>query len=112
MKKNACRCYRRKADEVDFTKTTKSYGIEVFQDPNSGATLYLCETGSIAAANVAEAKTGQGVKWSHSFALKARKGGQKDFDKASKYGIEVFEDKNTGTMIYISETGSIAVVKK
>ena len=58
------------------------------------------------------AKTGGGVKWSHAFALKVRKGGEKGFVNAAKYGIEVFEDKNTGALIYICENGSIGVVKK
>ncbi|CAN5504858.1 hypothetical protein BH11PLA2_BH11PLA2_03920 [soil metagenome] len=101
----------RKADEGNFTKDTKAYGLEVFSDPNSGATLYISETGSIAAIPEGKVATGQGVKWSHSFSLKARKAGEKDFEKAAKYGIEVFEDKNTGALIYISEVGSIAVKK-
>ena len=44
--------------------------------------------------------------------LTARKGGEKDFDKAKKFGIEVFQDNRTGNLIFISETGSIAVLPK
>ncbi len=102
----------RKADEGDFTDKTKSYGIEVYQDPNSGAILYLSETGSLATVPGGEVKKGQGVKWDHSFVLNARKGGEKNFDKASRFGVEVFEDKNTGALIYICENGSIAALKK
>ena len=51
-------------------------------------------------------------EWKRGFSLKARKGGEKDFEKAAKYGVEVFEDKNTNATIYISDTGSIAVLKK
>ena len=102
----------RKADEGDFTDKTKVYGVEVYADPNSGAMLYVSETGSVAALPLADSKSNGGVKWSHAFSLKARKGGEKGFDNATKYGIEVFEDKNNGALIYICENGSIAVLKK
>lgn len=50
-------------------------------------------------------------KWMHGLDLRVRKGGEADFSpKTQKFGIEVFRDDNNGNMIYISETGSIAVV--
>jgi hypothetical protein len=48
--------------------------------------------------------------WLHGLDLKARKGGEKEFKDARKYGVEVFKDDNNGNLVYISETGSIAVV--
>jgi hypothetical protein len=52
-------------------------------------------------------------EWSHGLMLRARKGEEADFTKETKkYGVEVFTDTNNGNLIYISETGSIAVVKK
>jgi hypothetical protein len=101
----------RKADEGNFTKDTKAWAIEAFLDPNSGATLYISETGSIAAAVLPEAKKGQGVAWSHAFRPYARKADESSIEKAAKYGVEVFQDKNTGAFLYISETGSIAIKK-
>ena len=53
----------------------------------------------------------KGVSWKGAMNLRARKGGEKDFEKAKKYGIEVFEDNRNGNLIFISETGSIAVMK-
>jgi hypothetical protein len=38
----------RKADEENFTKDTKRYGVEVFFDPNHGNLIYISDTGSIA----------------------------------------------------------------
>jgi hypothetical protein len=38
----------RKSGEIEFTKSTRKYGIEVFQDENNGNLIYLSETGSIA----------------------------------------------------------------
>jgi hypothetical protein len=56
----------------------------------------------------------QGTKapgWLHGLELRVRKAGEADFTKdTKKYGIEVFKDENTGNLVYISETGSIAVV--
>lgn len=50
-------------------------------------------------------------KWLHGMNLKARKDNEGNFtDATKKYGIEVFRDENNGNLIYISETGSIAVV--
>ena len=49
--------------------------------------------------------------WLYGLNLKARKSTEEDFTKdTKKYGIEVFKDENTHNLIYISETGSIAVV--
>ena len=52
-------------------------------------------------------------EWTHGIMLRARKGDEADFTKdTKKFGVEVFNDPNNGNVIYISETGSIAVVKK
>jgi len=50
-------------------------------------------------------------EWKHGMELRVRKAGEPDFNKdTKKYGIEVFKDENNGNLVYISETGSIAVV--
>jgi hypothetical protein len=104
----------RGAAEENFTEKTKQMGVEVFEDPNSGLLFYITEAGFVATAPtpgkfVADAR---GVNWKGAMALRARKGGQADFDKAKKYGIEVFEDNRTGNLIFICETGAIAVLPK
>jgi hypothetical protein len=49
--------------------------------------------------------------WKHGMELRVRKAGEADFNKdTKKYGLEVFRDENNGNLIYISETGAIAVV--
>ena len=59
------------------------------------------------------AQEAKGPKWTHGLMLRARKGDEADFGpQTKKFGVEVFVDENNGNMIYISETGSIAVVKK
>jgi hypothetical protein len=103
----------RGANERDFTANTKRVGVEVFSDPNaSNQLLYLTEAGYIAVAPKSNSFNAEatGVTWKGAMALKARKGGVKEFDKATKYGIEVFEDNRTKNLIFITETGSIAVL--
>jgi hypothetical protein len=57
----------------------------------------------------AQAKS-KGWTWKYDFDLKARQGGNGDWDKARKIGVEVYVDDNTNNLIYLTETGSIAVV--
>jgi hypothetical protein len=103
----------RNADESEFSDKTKKYGVEVFEDPNANTLLYVSETGSVAVMpNLPRMDDKKGPPdWKGAMNIRARKGGEKDFDKAKKYGIEVFEDKRTGNLVFISETGAIAVVK-
>ncbi len=57
------------------------------------------------------AQDAKAPKWLHGLEFRVRKAGEADFNKdTKKYGIEVFRDENTGNLVYISETGSIAVV--
>jgi hypothetical protein len=105
----------RKAGEKEFTKDTRVWSLEAFLDPNTGNWIYVTEKGTIAvagapkgpAANTANPKA---PKWVHSVDLNCRKGGNRDWAAAFKYGIEVYRDNNTGNLIYICDTGSIAVV--
>ena len=102
----------RKAEEPKFTDQTKKFGVEVFLDENSGVRLYISETGSIAAVRGATpGAPSQGAKHQYGYSLRVRAGAEGDFnDKTKKYGLEVFRDEAGGSLIYISETGSIAVV--
>jgi hypothetical protein len=102
----------RKAGEKTFTKDTKVHSMEVFEDPNTSNWLYITEKGDIAATPVKKKATGaaDAPKWVHSVDLSVRKGGIKDWKGATKYGVEIYRDLNTGNLIFISETGSIAVV--
>lgn len=104
----------RKATEAVFSKDTKEFGIEVFLDPNSNKVIYISETGSIAvlpAPPALPSGKGKDASWQHAMNLRVRKAGEKDFTaETKKVGVEVYRDENTGFLIYITETGSIAVV--
>jgi len=105
----------RKAGEKEFTKDTRRYGLEVFKDDNNGNLIYITETGNVDTvpakfASLTEGKPKQPV-WKHAMEVKVRKAGEKDFTKdTKKFGIEVFKDENNGSLVYISETGDVAVV--
>jgi hypothetical protein len=103
----------RKAGEADFGDKTKRVGVEVFKDENTGGLVYISETGSLAVvAAPATIQSGKGVTWKHAMELKARAGGEASFEKATRFGIEVFQDNNTGYLVYVDDVGSIAVLKK
>lgn len=105
----------RGANEKDFTDKTKKIGLEVFSDPNAGNQLfYITEAGSIATApKPASYLEGKSVTWLSGRGLRVRKPGEKDFDdKTTKFGLEVFQDNRTGHLIFITETGAIAVLPK
>jgi hypothetical protein len=103
----------RGAEESDFTEKTKQISLEAFEDPNANTLFYLTETGFVAVApNGKRDAAATGVTWKSAMALRARKVGEPEFPKAKKFGIEVFEDNRTGNLIFISETGSIAVLPK
>jgi hypothetical protein len=50
-------------------------------------------------------------KWQYGLMVRARKGEEKDFNaETKKIGVEVYRDDNNGNLIYVTESGSIAVV--
>jgi hypothetical protein len=102
----------RKAGEKDFTAATKKIGVEVYLDPNSGKLVYISETGSLAAVTGnAPGGMAKAPDWKHAMELQVRKVGEEDFSKdTKKYGVEVYKDENTNHLIYICETGDLAVV--
>src|SRR5262249_3295846 len=102
----------RRAGEVKFGDATKKVGVEVFQDENPGARLYISETGSLAVLRAGPLGASAGApKHQYGYELRVRKGPEGDFtDKTQKFGVEVFKDEAGGALIYVSETGAIAAV--
>jgi hypothetical protein len=105
----------RKAEETDFTAKTTRYGIEVYVDASNGNLIYISETGAIAVVSSASAGPPPAKilppQWRHGLKIKARRAGEPDFTaKTQAYGAEAFIDGNSGQLIYICETGSIAVL--
>ena len=49
--------------------------------------------------------------WHYGLSLRVRQAAEADFTPTTKkIGLEVYKDENNGNLIYVSETGSIAVV--
>jgi hypothetical protein len=107
----------RRGGEKDFTKGTKVYGLEVFRDVNNGNLIYLGETGTLAAVQPGKkdlkAPTANALqpRWTHGLDLKVRKSGEKDFTPTTRvWGVEVFNDDNTGVTLYLGELGALSAV--
>ncbi len=104
----------RKAGEKEFKSDTKKVSLEVYKDANTNQLVYVTETGAIAIVSAKGATKPAEVKtpaWYHAFEAKVRKADEKMFSKDTKtYGVEVYKDDNVNTLIYVCETGAIAVV--
>jgi hypothetical protein len=106
----------RKGGQKDFDPNTKMYGIEVFRDNNNGNLIYICETGTLTVVpggGSLKAPTPRPREpvWTHGLDLKCRKYGEAEFnDRTQVFGVEVFRDQNTGSVIYICQDGSVAAV--
>jgi hypothetical protein len=102
----------RKGGQPDFDAKALKFGVEVFKNENNGNLLYVSEAGHVAVLpGGAFNGPAKDPTWLHGLDLKCRKSGQADFTPDTpKIGVEVFKDENTGNLIYISETGCIAVV--
>src|SRR5262249_8062470 len=48
-------------------------------------------------------------EWKRAVAVKVRKAGENTFDNARKVGIELYDDPNSNKLLFVSETGSLAV---
>ena len=76
-----------------------------------GLVCFLLGAGLAFPVVQAQGEKAKAPEWKHGMELRVRKAGEPDFNKdTKKYGIEVFRDENNGNLIYISETGAIAVV--
>jgi hypothetical protein len=104
----------RPAGVEDFGKA-RIFGLEVFRDENTGNWIYIDETGGISVTPGGRGFTAvnppKAPVWMHGLDLKVRKAGEKGFDKDTKvWSIEIFRDENNGNLIYICESGMLAVV--
>ena len=106
----------RKADEKQFSKDTRMYSVEVYKDDNANMLLYVSETGDIAvvpAGGLSKPSSSKEPKWLYGRSFRVRKANEADFnDMTQKFGAEVYQDENSGNLVYITETGTLAVSGK
>lgn len=104
----------RKAGEKEFSDATKKVSLEAYKDENTNQLVYVTDEGKISissAALVTKPTDVKGPTWFHAFEVKVRKADEKTFGKDTKtFGVEVYKDENANTLIYICESGAIAVV--
>lgn len=102
----------RKAGKKEFEKSTPVHSMEIFRDPNTDNWLYITEAGNVASTTgkLFPGAGNKNPKWVHSVDLAVRKGGVKEWKDATKFGIEVYRDGNTGNLVYVTEHGHIAII--
>ncbi|MDB5309570.1 MAG: hypothetical protein JWO38_3772 [Gemmataceae bacterium] len=106
----------RTADEVGSTNKTRRIALEVITDETTGNFIYITETGSLAVVpnpgKLAAVKGPEALTWLGWMSFAVRKGGEKSFEKAKRFKVEVYRDNRTGNLMFLSETGAIAVLPK
>ena len=104
----------RKAGEKEFSDRTRKVSLEVYKDENTNQLVYVTDAGQVAVVPARDTTRPAEVKrpeWYHAFEIKVRKADEEKFTKDTKaFGVEVYKDDNANNLIYITETGAIAVV--
>ena len=90
--------------QVPFSKDGKA---------KANTLVYITEAGYIAVVPFSGkfVEGARSVKGMDGMGLRSRKGTEK-FEEAKKFGVEMFLDNRTENIIYLSETGAIAVLPK
>jgi hypothetical protein len=104
-----------KAVPKDGKTETRTFFADALLDQKAGRLFYVAqETATLAVAPVGKEAIGKSdkpAKALYRFVLKIREWDEKEFgDKTRQIAIEVFRDENTGNLVYVSETGAVAVV--
>jgi hypothetical protein len=87
------------ADE--FTKDTPLFGVEVYQDPNAWAWVYLTETRHLAVAPAADVAPKPVARPNPPVWLRRLAG--------TGFAAEVFQNANAGHTVYITSAGAVTV---
>jgi hypothetical protein len=102
-----------RAAGIDDWDKARKFGIDVWKDPHNDNLIYVCETGAIAVvpgAKVTRPEKYKDATRLYDIDLPARPANTASWEKARKFGHEVYKDENAGNLVYLSETGAIAVV--
>jgi hypothetical protein len=99
----------RKPGEPEITQKTKKWGVELYRLPGVNRLVYASESGAITFAAVPPG-LGQDKGWkrSHGLDLPVRDAQQERFEKAKRFGTEVYLDQNTRSLLYVTDTGAVA----
>jgi hypothetical protein len=89
--------------------------VTVFLDRQTGRLLYVGEDSKslavVAAGRNVNERGEKAPTWLHGLTLKVRAFDEKEFTAQTRQiGVEVYRDENSGHLLYVSHTGSVAVV--
>lgn len=97
-----------------FEFETLKCNVEVYREADSGRLIYLAENGTLAVSAPGKefkAKEAKEPKWTHGLELKVRPPDQRDFNRDTpKFSLEVFDDENSETTVYITNKFALAVL--
>jgi hypothetical protein len=96
--------------KVRAADRTLSFGAEAFLDRKLERLTYITETGALGVGPVGKPAGAKAPAHLYDMTLKARAPGTTGWDGARRFGVEVYKDENAGVLLYLSETGSLAVV--
>jgi hypothetical protein len=101
-------------DEKAFGDQTPKVSVEVYCDENTGNVVYLSHAGFFAVVHGLKVDAGKAAKeprWLDRLRLKVRPSDEKDFVfEYLKCNLEVYEDENTGCMVYVTANGALSVI--
>ncbi len=105
----------RKASEQKITPKTRRFGVEVYRDNRTNNLIYLSESGdlSVVPARLVRAPAAKLLQptLQHAYDLTVRRAGENAVTPATRrVGVEAYRDETTGNLMYISQTGALAVV--
>lgn len=106
----------RRPEEKGFAKETRTVVARVFEDKKASRLFYLGEKNTlIVPAPVAKlaggGAAGKTSKWQRRLLLPIRTFDQNVFgEEPKKIGVEVYRDEKTGHWVYVSHTGSLAIL--
>src|SRR5262245_40768972 len=95
----------------NFGPETPRVGVELFFDDSTKAVIAISEKGAISVApSPAGAGADRKCEWKTAHDLACRKAGEAEFtQKTKKWGVEMFHDRGTNRLLYVCESGSVAL---
>jgi hypothetical protein len=103
----------RKPTETELSRASRGLAVQVYLDRQAGRLFYVAEEGkalAVAPAGKGPA-TARAARSLYRLVLPVRRWDDKTFGADTpKVAVEVYHDENNGNLLYVSHTGSLAVV--
>jgi hypothetical protein len=99
-------------DEKEFGKDTPMVGVEVYRDERAGHWVYVSHTGGLAVLPAGKDPSGDPAgepRGLYRLPLRVRPGGEFEY-APRRCNVEVYRDDHAGALVYVAESGALAVV--